>query len=714
VRLGRAEVASVALGVLALASIGVVFATRERPTTSELGERSRNLLTIWRENEVEKLEFESGSERASLTRTGEDFVLRAPKEEPADAAAVDRLLDGLGVATVLRRLDTGNRDALGLSKPTAAWSVQMGARRYRIELGAAAPAPAGAAYVALSTDGGPAGYVVVGRETASLLKTRPDDLRLRSLVTLGIRELSEIVLERPNGGLRLVRGAGLAFRLDGAERANRDALEPVLAAFGQLSATRFLDLKTAEVARGAVRPVRVTLLPRKSDTPRTELEIGGPCPEHADEVIVIVRQPQTRAACVPNDVVAPFALEKSYLSDKVPFAARPDEVEALTLTRGERRLVLARSGTYFLLREPSEAKVDIETGNQRLKAMLRAPGELIPNPNLAQLGLEPPAGRVVLTVVGDDDKAAEETLELGRPAADGTLPVRRVEDGAVLGLGREAARAFSVDATLLKSRKILDFGLSALVELQLSAPEAQRLKRIPGSFELLQPAGFRHDGELATNAVLALGSLTALSWIADADDGSFGLAAPVLTARVQIGGDAGAREHHLIVGRSAPGGHFAALEGTPGVFLLERAVVERLSTLLIDRAVFMGDPKTLARVSISAGQRRFELERRAGELLPSRAASTEPAVVAAVLEALGSLSAEAAVHTGAERPDEGLAEPALRVKLELLPGLGAVRGYRIGKSSIFRGQSVRFARADGVDATYVIAESKLRPLFDWF
>jgi hypothetical protein len=714
VKLGRAEVASVALGVLALASLGVVFATGERPTTSELSERSRNLLAVWHEDEVEQLEFTSGSERASLSRTGEDFVLRAPKEEPADAAAVDRLLDGLGFATVLRRLDTGNRDALGLTKPRATWSVQMGARTYRIELGAAAPSPAGAAYVAFASDGGPPTYVVVGRETAALLNTRPDDLRLRSLVTLGMRELSEIVLDRPNGALRLVRGAGLAFRVDGAERANRDALEPLLAAFGQLSATRFLDLKTAEIARGTARPLRVTLLPREAGKPRTELEIGGPCPEHADEVIVIVRQPQTRAACVGNDVIAPFSLERSYLTDKVPFAARPDEVEALTLTRGEQRLVLTRSGTQFLLREPSEASVDIEAGNQRLKAILRAPGELISNPKLVELGLEPPAGRVVLTVVGDDDKAAEETLELGRPAADGTLPVRRVEDGAVLALGREAARAFSVDATLLKSRKLLDFALSALIELELSAPEPQRLKRIPGSFELLQPAGFHHDGELATNAVLALGSLTALSWVADADDGSFGLATPVLTARVHIGADAGASERRLIVGRSAPGGHFAALEGTPGVFLVERAVVERLSTLLIDRAVFMGDPKTLARVSITAGQKRFELERRAGELVPNAATPADPAVVAAALEALGSLSAEAAVHTGAARPDEGLAEPALRVKLELLPGLGAARGYHIGKGSTFRGQTVRFARADGVDATYVIAESKLRPLFDWF
>lgn len=713
-KLGRSDIASVALGVVALASFGAVWATREHATTTELSERASHLLPIWREEQVEKLEFESETERASLVRNGEDFVLRAPNEEPADAAAVDRLFAGFGAATVLRRLDTADRAALGLAKPRATWSLHVGARTYRIELGSDAPAPAGAAYVALASDGDAPTFAVVGRETAELLRTRPDDLRLRSLVTVGIRELAEIVLDRANGQLRLVRGAGLAFRLDGAERANRDALEPLLAAFGQLSATRFLDLKTAEAARGTVRPLRVTLLPRTAGTPRTELELGGPCPGHAGEAIVIVRRPEARAACVRAAAIEPFSLEKSYLVDKVPFAARPDEVEAVTLTRGDRRLVLIRSGTQFLLREPSEAPVDIEAGNQRLKALLRAPGELVPNPNLAALGLEPPTGRVVLTVVGDHDKAVEETLELGRTAPDGTLPVRRVEDGVVLALGREAARAFAVDATLLKSRRLLDFALSALIELELSAPEPQRLKRIPGSFELVQPAGFRHDGELATNAALALGSLTALSWVADADDGSFGLATPVATANVRIGTDAGPNERRLRIGRSTAGGHFAALDGTPGVFLLERAVLERLSTLLIDRAVFLGDPKTLARVSLHTEDERFELELRAGELVPSAATPADPAVVTATLEALGALSAEAAVHTGPERPEEGLAQPALSVKLELLPGLGPARGFRIGKSSTFRGQTVRFARADGVNATYVIAEAKLRALFDWF
>src|SRR5262249_47048947 len=130
--------------------------------------------------------------------------------------------------------------------------------------------------------------------------------------------------------------------------------------------------------------------------------------------------------------------------------------------------------------------------------------------------------------------AIEEVLALGKTAPDGTLYVERQEDHVVLAIGREAARAFAVDSTLLRSQKVLDFALSALAELELSAPEPELLQRAATGFELVRPAGFQADGELATSAVLALGSLTALRWVADEDDQSFGFEMPTLTVRARL------------------------------------------------------------------------------------------------------------------------------------------------------------------------------------
>ena len=345
--------------------------------------------------------------------------------------------------------------------------------------------------------------------------------------------------------------------------------------------------------------------------------------------------------------------------------------------------------------------------------MAPAVAEPIEHPDAKALGFDPPHGRVVARVIGDDDQAHEERLELGKTAPDGTLYLRR-DDGRVLALGREAARAFAVDTTLLRSLKLLDFALSSLVELELSAPEHQLVRRAPNGFELVLPRGLSDDGELTTDAVLALGSLTAVRFIADEDDGSFGLATPLCTARVLVdANDAGAPEHTLRVGRATPGGYFAALAGTPGVFVIERGVAERLSTLLVSRAAFMAEPSTLARVTLRTPKREIVLERRGGELVAKSGDLPAPALASA-LETLASLRAEAALHSGPARPSEGLATPALSVELEPNPGFGKRRVYRFGGTDSYRDAVVRNARADGVDATFAVADAKLRPLFDLF
>jgi hypothetical protein len=720
-KLSRAELSSVVLAVLAAASVLVVLSTRHAPTTAERDARAKNLLPVWHEDEVSRVELQASGASLVLERVGEGWTVRTPEPEPADAAMVQKFVASVGFAPPARRLDASEAGQHGLGKPRATLRVQMGQRAFTLALGDAAPSPSGGAYVALDGGDGTRGAAVVTREVAALFDARADDFRQRTLVTLGARELEQLVIERPTDTLRLVRGPALAFRIDGTERANRDATEPLFAALGRLSATRFLTVAAAVAARGPLPPLVVTLVPRAEKAPgarqqpaeKTVLELGGACPDAPGEAIAVVRLPRPRAGCVAKDVLVPLGVPLEALRDTQPFSARKDEVEALTLERAGKRLVLERSGTGFLLREPSQAPVDIEAGNRRIEAVARAPSELVPSPNLRELGLEAPSGKVTLRVIGDDDKATEERLELGRTAPDGTLYARRLEDGAVLAFGRESARAFQVDSTLLRSQKVFDFALFSIAELELSTPEPQVVRRGAQGLELVTPRGFESDGELTTNAALALGSLTALRWVADEDDRSFGLAEPTLTARAKVDGDGGSGEHALVVGRATPGGYFAAVAGSAGVFLLERGVVERLATLLIDRSALMADPETLARVTLRAKGREVVIERRGGELVAVRSEVDATALGAAVA-ALGSLRAEAALHSGPARPTEGFAAPALEVRVEPSPGLGKSRTFRIGSSDEFRGESVRTARAEAVDATFVVAEAKLRPLLDLF
>jgi hypothetical protein len=717
-KLGRPELMSVVLAGLAVTSVLGVLATEHAPTSAERDERAKNLLPVWHDDEVSRIELVSGGPALVLEKGGTGWTVSAPEPEPADTAAVQKLVGALGFATLARKLEASEANQHGLAKPRATLRIRMGARALTLALGDAAPTPSGGAYVALDGDGARRA-AVVPREVVALFNARADDFRERALVTLGAREVAELTLTRPTDTLRLVHGPGLGFRIDGTERASRDATEPLFTALGRLSATRFLPIAAAVAARGPLPPLVVTLVPRAGKTPgssekpaeKTVLELGGACPEAPAEVIAIVREPRPRAGCVPKDLLSQLSAPREALRDAAPFSARKDEVEALTLERGGKRLVLERSGTAFLLREPSQAPVELEAGNLRIEAVARAPAELVAAPNAKELGLDAPSGRVTLRVIGDDDKALEEKLELGKTGPDGTLYARRMEDGVVLAFGRESARAFSVDSTLLRSLAVFDFPLSSLAELALSTPEPELVRRAGAGFELVTPHGFEADGELTTNAVLALGSLHALRWVADEDDHTFGLATPTLTAHARTEGDGGSTEHSLVVGRAVPGGYFGSVEGSSGVFLLERSVVERLSTLLIDRSALLLEPSTLARLTLRSKGRTVTFERRGGEL---RAEQLDPSAASAALAALGSLRAEAALHSGPARAAEGLASPVLEVRAEPSPGLGKPRSFRIGASDEFRGESVRTARADGIDATFVVADAKLRPLFDLF
>jgi hypothetical protein len=728
VKLSVQQWTSVGLALFALCSVAAVLVTQSTPGTSERAERSRNLIAVFRENEIEKLTFTSRGNSFRIERVkrdaapranGDDFELFAPEREPADGAAVDRVISGLGFATPVRRLTAGERPTLGLDAPEVTLELRMGDSVLRLKLGKSAPSPAGAAYVEVT--GAPGGDVlaVVSKDVAALLRSTPDDFRERALVGLGRNEVKELAFERQGSVLRLVR-ADSSFRIDGKERANRDLLEPVFQALSRLDARRFLAVAEAETARAAPPALVLRVTPSDATAPPTVVELGGNCPGHEDEILAIARSPRARAGCVERTLLGALAVEREALFDERPFAARPDEVETLAIEREGRRLVLTRRGSAWLLREPTEAAVELEAGNERLAAVLGASASIVRNPDAKRLGLESPEGRVIVTRLGDDDKAVEEKLEIGRKQPDGTLGVRRADDGAVLTLSRDAARAFAVDTTLLKSLRLVDFALSALSELELSAPERQLLRRAASGLELALPRGHAHDGALATDAVLALGSLTALRFVADADDGSFGLALPTLVARARYDADGGSNAVGLVVGRATPGGFFAKLESDPSVFVIERSVAERLGKLLIDRSAFMADPKTLARVTISANGVTRTLERRHEELVAAASSGIDAAVTTQLIEALRSLRAEAAVHTGDPRPEEGFAKPVLEVRFDPLPGLGKPRSFRIGASGAATGPlsgvqpAAHFARAEGVDATFLVADAKLKPLFDLF
>ena len=711
--------------VAAAGAVGVYLYVVDRGsiTTSEAEQRKRDWLPAFRREQVSRVEVERGAERYTLARRDADageapfHLLVAGRDEPADLPAVERLLGALEAARPERRVEAGlDRAGAGLAAPRLRLTLTMGKVVYRLAVGGAAPTPAGAAYGELDASG----VVVVARDLAAQLDLAADAYRARSLVPYPPSELAAFALDGPGGARRFSRAAWGGWKLEGPElRVDRDAFDRVLTAFADLRADSFLPDGDADAAL-AKDHVTLRVEPRDAGRPRAAFDVGGACPGHPDAVVAIRREPSRVSACVPKGALAALATPAEALLDAHAFTLHADEIDEVKIVEGARSLELARHGTAWHLRAPAEAQVDGEAGTAVAKALHELASERAPTRgDAAALGLVPPRALVTLTRSGEDPAhpSATETLELGAER-EGVVWARRVADGALLALPSEAARELAPTTTALRSRKVCDEkpGDVRAVSVELDGARQTLARSATGQWTMSLPAGFAPDPGLAGDLADALASLAAERWVADADDGSFGLASPRGTLTLELAAADGgvARTLRVVIGGAATGGAYARRDGDAAVFVLPSAVLRRATRLAIDRSYLWLDPAELDLLRATAGARSRELVRRAGALDARTPAARGP-WVEALRSKLGELRAEGVVHLGATRANEGLATPRLVLLAERHappPGVPARVRIAFGAGDTWEGTRVVYARRDDLDATFVVAESAFRTLLD--
>ncbi len=166
-----------------------------------------------------------------------------------------------------------------------------------------------------------------------------------------------------------------------------------------------------------------------------------------------------------------------------------------------------------------------------------------------------------------------------------------------------------------------------------------------------------------------------------------------------------------MVGSLVSGGAYAKLAGEPGVFVMSRRVVEALQGLLLDRSALMVAPDEAKKVTLERDGKKVELSREGDHFTQTAGPELGASSVTKIMEALAGLRAEAAVHLGAARPSEGLTKPTLVVRIEP-PGGGKPRQLSFGAGDAYQNTSIVYARSGSVDATFVIAKSKVTELLD--
>ena len=725
------------------------FVDRGKVTDTERARRSNDVFPAYRREDVSRvLVARAGAPALVLERkAGPDggdpsWTLASPRpgEEPivADQAAVERLLGAFEFASIVRKVaaDAGAFAAA----PRATGTLGMGRVVYHFVLGAAAPAPEGSAYFHVDGEGD----FVIPHELVTALLQSPDTYRERTIVPYLSLDLSRLEVSSPpqKSSVVLDRIDGTSFRLPALGlRASRETLDRIWSALGEMRAESFLDDAAADRAIESPSFV-IHMVPTDKSKPAGDLVVGGPCPDHPEDVVVVRKSPSRVSACAPKGILAGLGTTDGTLVDRRLFSAHGDEIEELRfegLAGDPRRVEIARTGNGWHERLPADRTLagdEVDAANALADLLARAeavPGDGAPAVKPGDPGA-PFAGRARVTVT-KLDHGGDETVTLG-PVDGQVASVHRGADGAILRVPLEVARKLLPSPIAIRARDLFPplsdtrapvrvatscDGVAQELVNDTTGWSMHELVARGGSGEVKAGTAFPADVAGALDLASAVGRAKAESWAADADDGTFGLGPsdPRCTLSVDYADDAGKRSTVLEFGatsREGEGGTYARVAGDPAVFVAPRSLRALAAHWLIDRAGFRASPAQVERVTLEArtagGAKRAAFVRQGQELVM---ADGKPSDVAArVSEALASLRAEGVVHTGPARPDEGFTEPALDVRLVRAgddAGATSVH-FVVGHAGVWENERVYFARLDGVNATFAIAEGRLAPLFD--
>jgi hypothetical protein len=698
--------------VLVLLAVGTAaYAYLLDPATvsdADRAVRRSDVFPSFRVEEVSRLEIVHSGESTVLERdadagAGSAWTLVSPRRERADPSAVDVLLRELELATRLR--EVGADDAVGLDHPRAQGKVQVGALQYRFALGGDAPRPEGAAYMRVDGEG----TFVVDRSLKVQLMRGADTYRERALVPYGASGIGRLEVHAASGASFALEREGPTFRVVGLGlRASRSAVDELMATLADARAETFLDDAMAGGAT-AVPALTVTVTPRDAAGQPVVLRIGGVCPGQPDDVVVVRTVPSRVSACTARRLTEALGTTSSALVDTAPFFAHADEIEELRLDplgRAGPRVEIARRGSGWRERSPEDRDLtsdETDSANLLALALAQARGS-----DVRRGGSEERFGalaRVTLIRTGGE---RHEVVEFGAPLPDGSIPMRRDDDGATLHVSRAVARRFEAHPVSLRARPVwkTPFEAGAVISIDDSCtPGPERLELHDGSWTLRAPGGLPADAVSVADLVGSLSQIKADAWIAESDDGSFGFDGPGACAVVLTldpgPGDARPRRITVTLGAEGDGGVYARTSDDPAVFVASSGLRQVLAHPAIDRSRIRIDTTHGASVTVVRdGVRRL--------------LSSDGGADATLEGALAALFAESALHAGPAAPDEGLEHPTLEVVVVARTDAGTPVETRVvlGAETRVDGADSYFARVSGVGATFAVPKARVTAILD--
>ncbi len=716
-----------ALG-MALVSLLFVVTTTLTATSDEQQLRANHLFPNIHPADITEISLLRATQRFVLKRDrspdGESWQITTPVQGDADAALVEKLLRSLELATFQRKLESTPADRVrwGLKQPHFELTFVENEQASTLRLGTNVGDADGSAYVEVSPAGSTEGNVyVVGKEFTAGWQFDLNTLRHIQFLPYGSLEVRGLEDHTPTASFSLERNErGIWFVTTGRRSvAQRQRIQSLFEALADMDDAALTDLKLAQALQAADKTrFAFTLLPKDRSNPNAVLSFGGECPTDKNLSLAVRSEPDPLALCVKPTLLERLRVTPDELRGNAVFWLRSDEIEKLRIVSGPQSLVLERADKAFVLKEPAKSPVALEVGNQRLEALLAVRGELLPAP----APLLAPITLIELESQSfSDSPHFTESARLGAPDAAGKCLLERGSDGAVFALSEPETAVLRPDATLLKPLKVLDIPRARIARVSVKGPGFDQTfeQRTLGIFELLSPKGVQHDASVIDAIVGTLSSLDAERWVADATaphHGLSGQAAWTLQISLTKSDTDSSKpklpsEFTLRLGARAPGGYYASVDTHAGVLVLPTSSFETLTAWAFDRGLCQISPDWASNIVIRSNSHKLTLNARGGTWVATNELGREvPQRSEEVLEALGSLRAEAALHPGPALGLEGLARPWLTVEVTPKDPRESKVACQIGAGDSWRNMSIYYLRRAGTDATFAIARSKLQAL----
>lgn len=713
------------LGIVALAVAATLYFfvfDKTQVTSGEADARRAMLFPAWREQDVTTATIKRGDETIELfskpaKNGGKSWDLRLNGAVyTGDDQSIDKFLSTLQFAQLRREVPKASVDIarFGLDAPTVTIDVAMGDLSFHLAIGSPGAGET-EVYASLGDR-----VMTISPELAKALSPSVDELRSKRFVPYFSTDLASITLEGEGGKRAFERaswngGRGSGFRLaGGGVRADGDLLNHVFTAFGRMQADSFIDDAAADAA--SVPRVTVTLVPAKGD--RAVLVLGGDCPAKKGQVVAIRKEPSRLNVCVSGTLMEALTIPAKSFEDTHVLGSALDEVVEVKIADGDKRLEIARSGNGFKMRAPVDKPVDGERGNALLGEMLLARGELPEAGNVPTSGV--PIKVTVtseggITPAGGDVQRVEEVSIYRAAEKDGKCVAVRSEDERKLLVPCTALHTFAANDLLVRDQQLLGEKAERVMSIDVVSPgKSQSVKRKDSSWELLAPtgAGLLADDGLVGELADGFARLTTRRWVAEVDDGSFGLAEPriTVTARLMARDQAEPRTVKLSIGSKTDDGSYGRLDTDPAVFIVPKPLEDAASRWLVQRGALRIVVDTIDRITLEGDGKSIELEREGKELRVAGAKdASAKALAAAIGSALEDLLPVAAVAIGPAEDFHGLKKPIVTIAVKTPTGDYTVS---IGAGDVYERTSIHYARRSGVDATFVVPQSVVRQLLD--